>query len=340
FLFSSLRGKRPGSLAPFSTSCTSQLSMSSCSAPSLATKSASAAGITTAPSSSATTMSPGKIAQPPQPIGSFQPTKVSWLTEAGAATPAHQTGRPVAVTPCLSRITPSVISAPTPRLTMRMHKMSPKMPAPVTPMASATTTQFSGMASIALRVEIGFDQLSGVARSSRTGTKRSVKARPTTRLPASPNGMAPAIQERRMPFFSSMVVMVPVVTLASVWIVDVIDSSGGFQAEPLVAAAQIGDEWGGQQHHPELADDLAEQEVERAESKPQEHDRIDDKSDRTGGEHRQNKAAAGERGIDREIGKFGQQERRRRGDHQRGRRQRRRNHSTDDDGSNTEFDAY
>ncbi len=87
------------------------------------------------------------------------------------------------------------------------------MPAPVTPMASATTTQFSGMASIAERVEIGFDQLSGVAKSSRTGTKRSVKAGPTTRLPEKPKGMAPAIQAWRMPFFSSMVVMVPVVTV-------------------------------------------------------------------------------------------------------------------------------
>src|SRR5690349_1050378 len=93
-----------------------------------------------------------------------------------------------------------------------MHNMSPKMPAPVTPMASATTTQFSGMASMAERVEMGFDQLSGVARSSRTGTKRSVKARPATRLPEKPSGMAPAIQEWRMPFFKSMVVMVPVVT--------------------------------------------------------------------------------------------------------------------------------
>ena len=65
-------------------------------------------------------------------------------------------------------------------------------------------------------MEIGFDQLSGVARSSRTGTKRSVKAGPTTRLPENPNGMAPAIQERRMPFFSSMVVMVPVVTFLRV----------------------------------------------------------------------------------------------------------------------------
>ena len=87
------------------------------------------------------------------------------------------------------------------------------MPAPVTPIASATTTQPSGIASIAARVEIGLDQLSGVARSSRTGTKRSVKAGPTTRLPEKPNGIAPAIQQWRMPFFSSIVVMVPVVTL-------------------------------------------------------------------------------------------------------------------------------
>ncbi len=110
-------------------------------------------------------------------------------------------------------MTPSVISAVTPRLTMRMHRMSPKMPAVVTPMASATTTQSAGMSSIALRVEIGFDQLSGVARSSRTGTKRSVKAGPTTRWPEKPNGIAPSIQQRRMPFLSRIVVMVPVVML-------------------------------------------------------------------------------------------------------------------------------
>src|ERR1022692_505102 len=183
-------------------------------------------------------------------------------------------------------------------------------------MASATTTQFSGMASIALRVEIGFDQLSGVAKSSRTGTKRSVKAGPTTRFPEKPNGMAPAIQERRIPFFSSMVVMVPVVTLRSVSSVDVIDSSGGFQAEPLVAAAQIGDERGGQQHHPELADDLAEQEVERAEGEPQEHDRVHYQSNKTRRHHRQHQASAGERRVDREIGEFRKQEGYRRGDHQ------------------------
>ena len=100
-------------------------------------------------------MSPGKIAQPPQAIGSFQPTKVSPLTEAGAATPAHQIGSFEASTPALSRITPSVTSAATLRFIIRMVRMSPKMPAVVTPMASATAMQPSGMASIAPRVEIG-----------------------------------------------------------------------------------------------------------------------------------------------------------------------------------------
>src|SRR6187200_84490 len=128
---------------------------------------------------------------------------------------------------------------------MRMQRISPNMPAPVTPIASATTTQFSGMASMAPRVEIGFDQLSGVARSSRTGTKRSVKAGPTTRLPEKPNGIAPAIQDRRIPFFSSIVVMVP-----------------------LVAPPDPGHERNCEQHHPELAEDLTEQEFKRSKRQP------------------------------------------------------------------------
>jgi hypothetical protein len=45
-------------------------------------------------------------------------------------------------------------------------------------------------------------------------------------------------------------------------------SSSGFQAEPLVAATKIGDEGSSKQDHPELADDLAGQEVERTEGKP------------------------------------------------------------------------
>ena len=39
----------------------------------------------------------------------------------------------------------------------------------------------SGIASMAARVEIGEAQLAGVARSSRAGTKRRVKAGPTRR---------------------------------------------------------------------------------------------------------------------------------------------------------------
>jgi hypothetical protein len=62
--------------------------------------------------------------------------------------------------------------------------MSPKMPAAVLPIASATATQPSGISSIAARVERGEDQLSTVARSSRVGVKRSVKAGPTMRFVA------------------------------------------------------------------------------------------------------------------------------------------------------------
>ena len=148
---------------------------------------------------------------PPQPIGSCQPTKVRPATDAGAAMPAHQTGKPVDATPTPSRITPSVMSAVTPRLRMRAQRMSPKMPASVTPMASPTAMQPSGMSSIAPRVERGEDQDSGVARSSRAGTKRSVKAGPTTRSPALNSGRGPRIQVRRMPFLRSTVWMVPVV---------------------------------------------------------------------------------------------------------------------------------
>ena len=135
-------------------------------------------GISTAPSASTTTTSSGNTATPPQPIGSCQLTKVRPATDGGAAVPWHHTGRPVPSTPATSRTTPSVTSAATPRLCMRAHRMSPKMPASVTPMASTTAMHPAGIASIAARVEIGDDQDSGVARSSRAGTKRSVKARP------------------------------------------------------------------------------------------------------------------------------------------------------------------
>ena len=78
-------------------------------------------------------------------------------------------------------------------------------------MASITAMQPSGISSIAARVERGEDQEAGVARSSRAGTKRSVKARPAIRFCPSASGIGPFIQALRMPFFSSTVVMVAVV---------------------------------------------------------------------------------------------------------------------------------
>ena len=72
---------------------------------------AAPAGISTAPSSSTTTTSFGNTATPPQPIGSCQPTNVRPVTDAGAAVPWHQTGRPVPSTPATSRTTPSLTSA-------------------------------------------------------------------------------------------------------------------------------------------------------------------------------------------------------------------------------------
>jgi hypothetical protein len=112
----------------------------------------------------------------------------------------------------MSRTTPSVINAVTPRFTMREQRMSPKMPASVTPIASTTAMQPAGMASIAARVEIGEPQEAGVARSSRAGTKRKVKARPTRRGPPVRKGRAQRIQTLRKPFLSSTVVKVAVVT--------------------------------------------------------------------------------------------------------------------------------
>ena len=67
--------------------------------------------------------------------------------------------------------------------------------------------------SMAARVEIGEPQLAGVARSSRAGTKRSVKARPTSRPWPGLIGRVPRIHTLRSPFFSRIVVMLAVVTL-------------------------------------------------------------------------------------------------------------------------------
>jgi hypothetical protein len=131
-------------------------------------------------------------------------------------------GRPVPSTPTTSRMTPSVTKAVTPRFTMRAHRMSPEMPASCTPMASATATQPVGMSSIAARVEIGEAHDSGVARSSRDGTKRNVNAGPTTLGWPGFRGLVPRIQMLRRPFLSRMVVMVavdiPLRTSVSSWV--------------------------------------------------------------------------------------------------------------------------
>src|SRR6202044_3277689 len=84
------------------------------------------------------------------------------------------------------------------------------------PMASTTAIQPSGIASIAVRVEIGDDQDSGVARSSRAGTKRKVKAGPTSRGCPGRSGREPRSQTFRRPFLSRTVVMVAVETRESV----------------------------------------------------------------------------------------------------------------------------
>ena len=159
--------------------------------------------MSTAPSPSTTTTSSGNTATPPQPIGSCQPTKVSPATEGGAEVPWHHTGSPVPSTPATSRTTPSLTSAATPRLLMRAQRMSPKMPASMMPIASTTAMPPSGIASIAARVEFGEPQDAGVARSSRAGTKRKVKARPTRRLPRPPRPAAWRRGSRRCAGLSS-----------------------------------------------------------------------------------------------------------------------------------------
>src|SRR5262249_52929905 len=53
------------------------------------------------------------------------------------------------------------------------------------------------------------------------------------------------------------------------------------QAGAAMGPAQPGNAWAGDQPHPSLADDLTEQEFERAESEPQKDDRVDDEANDT-----------------------------------------------------------
>ena len=161
-------------------------------------------------------MSPGKIAQPPQAIGSSQPTKVRPLTEAGAATPAHQIGSFEASTPALSRITPSVTSAVTLRFIIRMRE-------DVAEDAGGGDAHGVGDRDAAFRH--GLDRAAGRDRLRPAFRRREILAhrheahregRPDDAPPPEPSsGIGPCIQQRRMPFFSSIVVMVPVVTFFS-----------------------------------------------------------------------------------------------------------------------------
>jgi hypothetical protein len=112
----------------------------------------------------------------------------------------------------MSRTAPSLISPATLRCFILAHKMSPKIPASVTPIASATATQPGGISSIAALVERGEDHEEGVARSSCAGMKRKVNARPTVRGCPGRIGHVPFIQTRRNPRFRRTVAIVAVDT--------------------------------------------------------------------------------------------------------------------------------
>ncbi len=60
----------------------------------------------------------------------------------------------------------------------------------------------------------------------------------------------------------------------------------------------------GRQHHPELAEDLAGEEVEAAEGQPQEEDAVGDKPDQAAGQHGQHQTARLQRRVDGEVGQL------------------------------------
>ena len=121
-------------------------------------------------------------------------------------------GKAVLRTPAMSRTTSSVTSPATPRCLILAQRMSPKMPASVTPIASAIMTHPGGASSIAALVERGEDHEGGVARSSRAGMKRKVKACPIARGCPGRIGLVPRIQTWRNRCLSRMVVIVAVDT--------------------------------------------------------------------------------------------------------------------------------
>ena len=97
-------------------------------------------------------------------------------------------------------------------------------------------------------------------------------------------------------------------------------SSVGRAGRSARRGGAAGDERQGQQHHPDLADDLAGQEVQRAEGEPQEDDRVRRPGRPCSTPSPPAPGGGAQRRVDGEIGEFRQQEGGRRGDHQRGRR--------------------
>ena len=80
------------------------------------------------------------------------------MEQAVAGKPLARPSDP-SISPTISSSTSSIVTRPaTPRFFMRAHRMSPKMPASMLPIASTTATQPAGIASIAVRVEIGLAQ--------------------------------------------------------------------------------------------------------------------------------------------------------------------------------------
>jgi hypothetical protein len=158
-----------------------------------------------APSSSATTHH-REHRTPPQPIGCCQPTKVNQPRMAGGQ-PWHQTEAGPS-TPARSRITPSV--------TARHTRLAACGAENVAEYAGIRDPHRIDDRDAALRhrldrrpVEVGEAHDAGVARSSRRGRKRSVKAGPTTRWLAFPSGLVPRIQTFRSPIFRRTVVRSP-----------------------------------------------------------------------------------------------------------------------------------
>ena len=159
-----------------------QPSRRSCSTAAATTSATTSAGTTTAPSSSATTTSFGITATPPQPIGSCQPTKVRPVDRCRrrrALAPDRQPRREHAGEVAHDAVGDERGDAALHHA--RAEDVAEDAGVGWSPIASTTAIAPAGIASIAARVEIGDAHDAGVARSSRAGTKRSVKARPTRR---------------------------------------------------------------------------------------------------------------------------------------------------------------